>query len=521
MGDVSRQQTAVPVGRVACRSLVRAACLFCLLQWGLRPGWAADTWVWEPFGQIGAPTNRYFETAVWTGTKLLLWGGQDLVTDRWYSDGYRFNPGTGVWKRLSTNEAPSPRYGHTAVWTGREMIIWGGWGTDLRRDLNSGARYDPITDQWHPTSPVDAPAARTMHTAVWTGTEMIVWGGDNIHEGDQFSTGARYDPATDTWSPTSISNPPSPRWFHSAVWTGREMIVWGGTALSCHDYECHTQYREDLGRYDPVSDRWTTRIVSNAPPSRSQCSVIWDGSGMIIWGGARDLVPLDDGARFDPVGETWSPISRVGAPSARFDHAVAWTGKAMIVWGGSDEEHALNTGGRYIPTGDTWVAGSTNAAPPTLSAVQAVWSGEALLTFTDGLRRYYRPGLYANDRLPDDWQERYFGPDNPQALADADPDGDGLNNWEEFVAGTDPTLASSALQFRCERVVGKTNKIRLTFSPRWENRLYTVLRSTNLTSGPYDPVNGLRTNDQAETRSIIVTNAGRGVKWFRLKVDLP
>jgi hypothetical protein len=242
---------------------------------------------------------------------------------------------------------------------------------------------------------------------------------------------------------------------------------------------------------------------------------------MIIWGGSRDFIPLNDGAGFDPVAETWTPIANAGAPSARYGHAAGWTGKQMIVWGGSDGERALNTGGRYIPTTDTWVAGSTNAAPPSLHAEKAVWTGEALFSFTDSLRRYFRPGFYANDGLPDDWQKRYFGPDNPQAAASADPDGDGLNNWEEFVASTDPTLAASSLQFRCERMIGKTNKIRLTFSPRLESRLYTVLRSTNLTSGPYLPLNGLRTNDQGDVRSIIVTNTGRGAKWFRLKVNLP
>src|SRR5437773_6191677 len=34
-------------------------------------------------------------------------------------------------------------------------------------------------DTWTPTSTTNAPAGRYEHTAVWTGSEMIVWGGDN------------------------------------------------------------------------------------------------------------------------------------------------------------------------------------------------------------------------------------------------------------------------------------------------------------------------------------------------------
>ena len=33
------------------------------------------------------------------------------------------------------------------------------------------------TDQWGATSTINAPAGRVSHTAVWTGSEMIVWGG--------------------------------------------------------------------------------------------------------------------------------------------------------------------------------------------------------------------------------------------------------------------------------------------------------------------------------------------------------
>src|SRR4029453_6966052 len=44
------------------------------------------------------------------------------------------------------------------------------------------------------------------------------------------NTGGRYDPSIDTWTPTSTGvNVTIPRWGHTAVWTGSEMIVWGGT----------------------------------------------------------------------------------------------------------------------------------------------------------------------------------------------------------------------------------------------------------------------------------------------------
>src|SRR5207247_11073175 len=79
-------------------------------------------------------------------------------------------------------------------------------------------------DTWTDTTTSNAPAPRYIHTAVWTGSEMIVWGG---YAG--LGTGGRYDLNTDTWTPTSTTNAPSPRYHHTAVWTGSEMIVWVGS----------------------------------------------------------------------------------------------------------------------------------------------------------------------------------------------------------------------------------------------------------------------------------------------------
>jgi hypothetical protein len=43
------------------------------------------------------------------------------------------------------------------------------------------------------------------------------------------NTGAVYEPALDSWAPTSTAGiVPAARWCHTAVWTGGKMIVWGG-----------------------------------------------------------------------------------------------------------------------------------------------------------------------------------------------------------------------------------------------------------------------------------------------------
>jgi N-acetylneuraminic acid mutarotase len=108
------------------------------------------------------------------------------------------------------------------------MIVWGGF--DGRNVFGDGARYNPSTKSWTATSTANAPEARSGHTAIWTGTEMIVWGGvQGTNAGPiYFASGGKYDPRTDTWTATSTANAPGARASHTAVLTDSEMIVWGG-----------------------------------------------------------------------------------------------------------------------------------------------------------------------------------------------------------------------------------------------------------------------------------------------------
>jgi hypothetical protein len=118
---------------------------------------------------------------------MIVWGGFDANSCCFNTDG-RYNPSTGSWTATSTANAPSGRVFHTAVWTGDEMIVWG--GTDFNF-LNSGGRYFPGTNSWIATGRINAPTARDLHTAVWTDSGMIVWGGRGTG-GGLSHTGGKY-----------------------------------------------------------------------------------------------------------------------------------------------------------------------------------------------------------------------------------------------------------------------------------------------------------------------------------------
>jgi N-acetylneuraminic acid mutarotase len=374
---------------------------------------------WTPTSINNAGFGRLYFTAVWTGTEMIVWGG---VYDYYpVNTGERYNPATDSWTETTTNNAPQARAAHTAVWTGSEMIVWAGDGVLLGDYLNTGGTYNPLTDSWRATSTLNAPAPRETHTAIWTGSEMIVWGGWN--GSTRFNTGGRYNPTTDSWSPTDTTTAPSARQGQTAIWTGSEMVVWGG-----YFFDGTSHWLNTGGRYNPVVDSWTSTSTIHAPTGRWHHTAVWTGGEMVVWGGYDGNGDVNTGGRYHPATDTWTPTSTINAPSARDDHTAVWTGSEMIVWGGcpncffgsggrSDAASAPapaptpseppptppatatptvppvpGTGGRYAPDTDSWRATSTTNAPSDRFGHTAVWTGSEMIIWGGA-----GPGYNLND----------------------------------------------------------------------------------------------------------------------------
>jgi N-acetylneuraminic acid mutarotase len=332
---------------------------------------------WTATSITNAPSARSGHTAVWTGGEMIVWGGQGYggpggVTI-YLNTGGRYDPGTDSWTATSTTNTPSARIGHSAVWTGSEMIVW---GVPTISSL-PGGRYNPATDSWTATSITNAPEPRGGHGAVWTGSEMIIWGGAGPRAGGNYvyeNTGGRYNPSTDSWTPTSTTDAPTGRDSHVTVWTGTSMIVWGGTNNT-------TFMTNTGGRYNPATDSWSATSTVNAPDARVAHTAVWTGSEMIVWGGMLNSgAHQDTGRRYNPITDSWTATSIANAPTARGYHRAVWTGSEMIVWGGNEGGGVFSmTGARYNPNTDTWTPMSTTDAPMARNVPSTVWTGGQMI----------------------------------------------------------------------------------------------------------------------------------------------
>ena len=331
---------------------------------------------WTPTAATGAPAPRQRHTAVWTGSKMVVWGGSVTGAPNVTATGGIYDPTTDLWTPTSAINAPSARHSHRAAWTGSKMIVWGGFGTATYE--NTGGIYDPATDTWATMSTASAPSGRTEYAMVWTDKLLVVSGGFN---GAVLAGGASYDPAKDAWTALPVAGAAGPRLGHSAVWSGARAIFWGGNDI----FDWH----QDGVQLTPGAPGvWIANTdLVGAPGPREGHTALWTGTAMLIWGGWNGGPYLDDGGALDPTTDsngTWSTITTTGAPSPRTEHTAVWTGSAMMIWGGCGGDTCVN----LLGDGGVWTPGAGGGAWKPVAAVPAitartrhtaVWTGSEVI----------------------------------------------------------------------------------------------------------------------------------------------
>jgi N-acetylneuraminic acid mutarotase len=179
---------------------------------------------------------RQSAAGAWTGRELVIAGGftervlNERVVSATFKNAAAYRPKTRTWRQLPP--MPAPRRGAVAVWNGRDVLVVGGQAPGARglRPLAGVFAYRPSTNAWRQLSPL--PRGRAGFAAVWTGKRLLVWGGTIRRSGQLVSpsTGLSYDPATNRWSPIPTA-PIAGRGDPTAVWTGGSMIVAGGVGV--------------------------------------------------------------------------------------------------------------------------------------------------------------------------------------------------------------------------------------------------------------------------------------------------
>lgn len=382
----------------------------------------------QPAALLGGTTERLAASgldgrtgaaSVWTGKELLVWGGLTLKGSEniWLADGAALDPSTNRWRSLPPAPMSARSY-PAAVWTGTEMLVWGGGAADaLFRD---GAAFNPATNRWR-TMGSQTPAPMLRPAAVWTGTEMLA-----VSSLNGLNTSA-YDPKADRWRvlapPPGAPSVPYPE----IVWTGTQAVVavWpsgpqgtgiGSSAppptieaprtvatgppptppgtpppppdLSLLPPPGGPNSPLSLAAFTPDVNQWTTLP---AVPIKQGTTVrlVWTGKSLLVF---QSSVPSQ---AFDFRRRAWHPLAPVPV-NALPDSGPVWTGHLVLFWSGG------TNGLAYDPDVDEWRAfdgGGLRARDDAIVAwadgYLVGWSGFGTLTDgqgrleVDGVR--YRP----------------------------------------------------------------------------------------------------------------------------------
>jgi N-acetylneuraminic acid mutarotase len=258
-----------------------------------------------------AARNEY--AAVWTGKEMIVWGGyswngQFPINTNWYKDGAAYDPETRTWKKIAASPLAS-RGGSVTVWTGKEMLVFGGVGPGPAGSppggvsYSDGAAYNPSTNTWRKLAPIPQSLGGHLTAsasyAVWTGKVMLAWGFSGPVSGSLAA--ATYNPATNRWETGAIAPTAAPV-FGNAFWTGKKMLVWGSLGLG---------HLEGFS-YDPTTRRWASLPASPfGPTSRAGMLAAWTGKYMVVGGGFQGAQsnPLQkDAAMYNPVTNKWTQL---------------------------------------------------------------------------------------------------------------------------------------------------------------------------------------------------------------------
>lgn len=379
---------------------------------------------------------RGYHASVWTGKtgdiktqeKMIVWGGCNqgagsLIScgaDGYLGDGGIYDSTTDKWSLINFVGTPSPRAEAASLWIGpsapkdvqNQFVVWGGCvnGDGCEKKLGDGALYNPALDTWTPIASGNAPAPRVHHTMIWTGKQLIVWGGHPQDTAPYFAKplndGSAYDPQAKNWRdlpPPTFSDGTTfaARGHHHAFWTGdtgnsltkNKMLVFGGCVMDVAD-RC-PQPLGDGAVYDPESQVWNRLFTSGPTPSaRHAASVLYVEAQhkLYIFGGFDSRSNfLSNGSILDLETLAWTPMAH--NPDGRAMHTAVWANDRMLVFGGiksefsgtaSYEERVLAYTPGNATTGKNgyWQNVSTDELVP-LKTIhhRAFWTGDSMLVW--------------------------------------------------------------------------------------------------------------------------------------------
>jgi hypothetical protein len=256
---------------------------------------------------------------------------------------------------MSTEGAPEGRalaLMNESVWTGSQLIVWGGLRFDtglgfspVYVPLTNGGVYDVASNTWTAIAAQGAPTHAPAEV-FWTGTKLLVLGLLDGHTtpGELDFDGALFDPESNSWSPMSA---PDASLASGFVWgDGNRKTLWVAQSLVILGERVTSTATPSVSFqalvYDPATDRWRGATLPQRPGPLAipfDSKIVLSTSGLNL----KDAAGADHLTTklnlFDP--ETLA-LRELPLLSDRSNPGVVGSAHHLLVWGGKDVYTDLN-----------------------------------------------------------------------------------------------------------------------------------------------------------------------------------
>lgn len=303
-----------------------------LQSYALRP--ESDPYYLDP----GPLSARWAPDVMWSGEEMIVWGGASFSAAPHLVDGAGFDPESDSWRMLSPGPLRAEQ-ATRAVWAGDEMVVISEEAT---------VAYDPIADDWRIVAPGITPPM-DPGLVVWTGSAVVAWTSDGIH---------RLERGSGQWArvPEPGEGEPGLQGNVLRVLDGRlyavggdceQRLVWQWSGEEWTEVAQlsltlptpgHCAYPGQTAAVDGRLVLWGGDASFSYDPETDEweqtaelpLAVMERPPGPVILGDRFLVMGLSEAAIFDPSSGRWT---RAEPPGQGTDVDMVWTGEEVLMWG--------------------------------------------------------------------------------------------------------------------------------------------------------------------------------------------
>lgn len=315
--------------------------------------------------------TRIGAAVVWTGSRMIVWGGSHK--DTVLGDGASYEPRTRTWQKLPAAPLPAG-VDPVAVWVDGAFVVLSG---------DQGASYDPRSDRWTTLPPAPVHVSRSALLRAAGGRAVLITTATDNRS--HVVEAAEYRPATNTWHRLPDLVLPGTHIVGQlgGVDTG-DPLVWVYWSRTVHDTSASSSTTSGVESYALAGGRWR---ASRVRPGGVVGQTFVDGAQVLlmstdIWCGfcshpanlhtASEIVDARTGSQ--------TPVAYGPLDGANADYQ--WTGAAVVAVNPDSEIGQRVRPGdaaAFNPTANRWV--TLSPIRGLASQPQVLWAGDRLLVW--------------------------------------------------------------------------------------------------------------------------------------------